>query len=83
MKHLPLVELYSPIYRLVRYRTVTAEKEKIPLILCTLNNDHVIINNHKLQSQKYSMFLQKIGFVLQQIEVKLKHRTVSVTIENY
>lgn len=28
MGYLPLVELYSPMYLLVRYRTVTAETEK-------------------------------------------------------
>lgn len=27
-KHLPLVELYSPMYRLVKYRTTTAETER-------------------------------------------------------
>jgi len=26
-KHLPLVELYSPMYRLVKYRTTTAATE--------------------------------------------------------
>lgn len=27
-KHLPLVELYSPMYRLVKYRTTTAATER-------------------------------------------------------
>lgn len=36
LKDLPLVELYSPMYLFVRYRTTTAERENHELI-CKLN----------------------------------------------
>lgn len=37
-KHLPLVELYSPMYRLVKYRTTTAAMEREKKLISFTND---------------------------------------------